>query len=94
MKTSKPKKKGGARPGAGRKIASATLQAQAQREMMIKLLTPHVQEIFNALLLKACTGDVQAAKELFDRAWGKSTQAVVVEDKRMLILDDGDSDTV
>lgn len=90
-------KKGGKRPGAGRPkgtLASATLEAQAQREMMVKLLSPHVKELFDVLLNKGKQGDVAAIKELFDRAWGKSTQALVVEDKRMLILDEGDAGTV
>ncbi len=62
------------------------------------LLEPRVEKIFAALAAKAEQGDVSAAKELFDRAWGKPEQGVVVEDKRMLILDDneqeGDDGTV
>lgn len=84
-----PKKKGGKRPGAGRPagtVSSATLEAQKQRELLVKLLTPHVTDIFEALKAKALAGDVAAAKELFDRAWGKATQTVEVEDKRTLIV--------
>lgn len=90
--------KGGKRPGAGRPKSQATIQAQIQREQLVELLEPRVEKIFAALAAKAEKGDVQAAKELFDRAWGKPEQTVAVEDKRMLILDDnepeGDTDTV
>ena len=64
---------------------------------MVELLEPRIERIFKALAYKAEKGDVQAAKELFDRAWGKPEQSVRVEDKRMLILDDdetGDTGTV
>jgi len=78
------KKKGGKRPGAGRPVgtlASATLQTQKQRELLVKLLAPRVEKIFEALALKAEQGDVAAAKELFDRAWGKATQSVDLSNK-------------
>lgn len=79
-------KKGGPRPGAGRPVASTTLETQKQREMLVKLLKPRIKRIFEALAEKAEQGDVMAAKELFDRAWGKATQTVEVEDKRTLIV--------
>ncbi len=72
-------KKGGARAGAGRPagtVSSATLQTQLQREMLVKALEPHIHAITEALVKKAKKGDVQAAKELFDRAWGKAPQAI------------------
>lgn len=90
-------KKGGKRLGAGRPkgtVSSATLETQKQREMLVKLLAPRVERIFEALAKKAEEGDVAAAKELFDRAWGKATQVVELEDKRTLILDEGDTGTV
>ena len=78
--------RGGKREGAGRKKGFAALEAMKQREMLVKLLQPRVKKIFAALAEKAEKGDVAAAKELFDRAWGKPDQAVVVEDKRTLII--------
>src|ERR1700721_2116506 len=72
------KKHGGKREGAGRPIASATLEAQKQRELLVGWLEPELAEIFSALALKAKSGDVAAEKELFDRAWGKATQPLEV----------------
>jgi len=69
---------GGKRPGAGRPIATATLETQKQRELLLKYLEPHVYDICVALVEKAKGGDVQAARELFDRAWGKAPQTMDV----------------
>lgn len=73
--------KGGKRPGAGRPKSTATIEAQLQREMLIAFLEPHVEKIAKALLTKAKKGDVQAAKELFDRAWGKPSQNIDLGNK-------------
>ena len=59
---------------AGRPIASKTLTTQLQRKMLVVWLEPRLSNIFNALADKAEKGDVSAARELFDRAWGKSAQ--------------------
>lgn len=74
------KKRGGKRPGAGRPVSPATLEAQQQRKLLIEALAPHVQEIVEALAKKAKKGDVAAAKELFDRAWGKAAQPLTGPD--------------
>jgi len=71
---------GGKRKGSGRPMATATLEAQKQRELLVMWLTPHLEGIFNALKKKALNGDVAAIKELFDRAWGKAPQALVGQD--------------
>ena len=74
--------KGGARPGAGRPVGSfapSTIQAQIQRHRLVVLLEDKVDGIFNALADKALDGDVPAAKELFDRAWGKPEQSLTVD---------------
>lgn len=78
--------RGGKRPGAGRKKGFAAVEAEKQRQLLVERLAPHVEEIVAALAEKAKSGDVAAAKELFDRAWGKATQTVEVEDKRTLIV--------
>lgn len=67
---------GGHREGAGRKVAKHTLEAAEQRRMLIERLTPHVAAIVDALAKKAVEGDVQAARELLDRAWGKAPQSL------------------
>ena len=65
---------------AGRPLASKTLTTQLQRQMLVKWLEPHLEEIFEALMDKAKKGDVPATKELFDRAWGKPIQPVWLGD--------------
>lgn len=56
----------------GRPKSFATLQTQKQREILIKQLETEAPEIFKKLIAKAKSGDVQAAKEIFDRAYGKA----------------------
>ncbi len=75
-------KNGGKRLGAGRPMGSKaphTIEAQIQRELLIKFLNPHIEEICKALVKKAKKGDVHATKELLDRAWGKASQAITGE---------------
>lgn len=81
---------GGKREGSGRPsgaLASSTIQSQIQRHRLVQLLENEIEPIFKALTAKAKKGDVSAAKELFDRAWGKSHQSMTVdstiEDKRI-----------
>lgn len=74
-------KRGGKRDGAGRPVSPSTIETQKQREMLIKLLEPRLKDIFTALAEKAKQGDVQAARELFDRAWGKAPQAIDLSNK-------------
>jgi thioredoxin-like negative regulator of GroEL len=84
-------KRGGTRPGAGRPVSTATLEAQLQRELLVKALEPHIEAITKALVKKAKAGDVQAAKELFDRAWGKAPQNLDLTSKgRPLLIDTAD----
>lgn len=87
--------KGGKRPGAGRPKSDATIRTQLAREQLCILLEKEVTGIFHALLLKAQDGDVQAARELFDRAWGKAPQSVDmnVQGRPILILDATGGDT-
>lgn len=70
----------------GRPLASHTIQTQIQRHRLVVLLEDKVEAIFNALAVKAMDGDVGAAKELFDRAWGKPPQFIEmdanIDDKR------------
>lgn len=71
---------GGKRPGAGRPKSFATLATQKARDYFCANLEQDLPEIYNALVEKAKNGDTQAAKELFDRGWGKPTQAITTED--------------
>lgn len=65
----------------GRPVSSATLRAQEGRRIMAEMLENDLNDIYEALREKAMKGDVAAINTLFDRAWGKPTQAVVTEDK-------------
>jgi hypothetical protein len=66
--------RGGYRTGAGRKKGFAALQAEQSRELFAQTLAPRLEKIILALMKRAQTGDVHAAHELFDRAWGKPQQ--------------------
>jgi hypothetical protein len=62
---------GGKRPGAGRKKAGHTIQAEAYRAYLVSEVMKNAKPIVAALIDKAKTGDVQAIKELHERAMGK-----------------------
>ena len=67
----------------GRPIGSKdphTLMREKAREVLIKKVVESIEPIANALVEKAKGGDVQAVKELLDRAWGRVPQAVTGED--------------
>lgn len=46
------------------------------RSAFSKLVEQNIQPLFDALYEKAVSGDVIAIKEMFDRAWGRSTQTI------------------
>lgn len=72
---------GGKRPGAGRPkgtVGSNTLKAQAIRQRILDKIEEEFDPMTTALFEKAKLGDVQAFKELFDRAMGKAAQSVDV----------------
>lgn len=58
--------------------ASHTLATQEAKRKWVEMFHERVVPIFEALYKKAVDGDVMAAKELIDRAWGKATQGVEV----------------
>jgi hypothetical protein len=71
--------RGGARKGAGKPKgykAPHTLEAMATRAAFIKKVEENLDNIFASLLTEAKKGNVQAIKELLDRAWGKPPQAL------------------
>ena len=77
------KKHGGYRPGSGKPKgyrAPRTLKAIASREEFTKRVERDLEPIYNALYSKVVDErDVPAARELFDRAWGKPAQAVQMQ---------------
>lgn len=67
--------KGGYRAGAGRKKGFAAKNAEEARRLIAEMVSEEIGPIVRALIKKAKNGDISAAKELFDRAWGKAVQA-------------------
>lgn len=70
--------RGGYRPGAGRKVGFAAKKSEEARKVFAELTENEVKPIAEALIQKAKKGDVAAAKELFDRAWGRAVQATEI----------------
>lgn len=66
-------KKGGRRKGSK---ASHTLQAEAAKKIIIEKVAKAIEPLINALIKKGKAGDVQAVRELFDRAFGKVPSAI------------------
>ena len=73
--------KGGKRIGAGRKVGFAAKNAEEARRVLSEMLIDKIKPIAEALIARAEAGDVVAAKELFDRAWGKSVQSTEISGK-------------
>ena len=73
--------KGGKRIGAGRKKGFAAKTAEEARRVLSEMLVGKIRPIAEALIARAEAGDVVAAKELFDRAWGKSVQSTEISAK-------------
>jgi hypothetical protein len=63
--------RGGKRPGAGRKKGYAAKNAEEARKFIAERVSKEMGPIVNALIKKAKQGDIRAAKELFDRAYGR-----------------------
>ena len=70
---------GGKRSGAGRKRGFAAIRAEEARKYISEQVANSLESIMRALIKKARAGDIRAAKELFDRAWGRSVESVRME---------------
>ena len=75
--------KGGYRPGAGRKKGFSALEAEKAREFIAQEVSASLGPIISNLIVQAKRGNIQAAKELFDRAWGKSQTQIALSDDRL-----------
>lgn len=60
----------------GRPKGYSAIEAEQARILLIEKLKKDLPDIYNALAEKAMAGDVPAAKELFDRAYGRAQQYV------------------
>lgn len=69
-------KRGGKRPGAGRKPGEATLLAQKARQYIAEQLDKKLKPIVQRALWQAERGDKQARDWLSAYAWGKPVQAL------------------
>ena len=70
---------GGKRPGAGRPLGSRsekTLEQEALRQYIFDEVVKNKESIVASLIQGANAGNVQAIKEVFDRAVGKVTEDV------------------
>lgn len=74
---------GGKRPGAGRKVASHTIEASVAKQRMIERISARTDELVDKLFDKALEekGDTMAIKELLDRGYGKPQQSVDMSNK-------------
>lgn len=68
--------RGGYRQNAGRKIGFSAIQAEKARELISSRLSEELTPILDILIKQAKNGDVRATRELFDRAWGRSSQDI------------------
>lgn len=60
----------------GRKKGIASIKAEEARALLAQMVASEIEPLGRILIEKAKTGDVQAMKELFDRAFGKAPQAI------------------
>ena len=83
-KSNEPMPRGGKRPGAGRKAGSPNKVLHERRIEIKALAREHTTEAIAELARLATKADSEAArvaaiKELLDRGYGRSTQAMQVE---------------
>lgn len=71
--------RGGYRAGAGRKQGFAAKNAEESRRVLSEMVMHDIVPIGEALIAKAKDGDIAAARELFDRAFGKSQQNAKID---------------
>jgi hypothetical protein len=77
--------RGGKRIGAGRKQGFAAKNAEEARNYLSERVAVEIGSIADSLINRAKTGDIRAIKELLDRAWGRSPQAVAVSVEKLPI---------
>lgn len=71
--------RGGYRQNAGRKQGQSAKNAEEARRVLSEMVMRELEPIGRALIEKAKKGDVVAIRELFDRAFGKSPQNMMVD---------------
>lgn len=71
--------KGGYKQNAGRKEGSSVKNAEEARRILSEMVMSEIKPICKALIAKAKKGDIPAARELFDRAFGKAPQTTKID---------------
>ena len=71
--------RGGRRQGAGRKPGFAAKNAEEARRILSEMVMREIEPIGKVLIAKAKKGDIVAARELFDRAFGKAPQTTKID---------------
>jgi len=71
--------RGGKRTGAGRKKGFAAKNAEEARRILSEMVMSEIEPIGKALINMAKKGDVVAARELLDRAFGKAPQTAKID---------------
>ncbi len=66
--------RGGKRKGAGRPKAIRTIEKDRVKDYIAQRIASDIEPLTDALFEKALGGDVIAARELFDRGFGKPKQ--------------------
>lgn len=69
---------GGAREGAGRKVANHTIEAEKFRAILIAKVVEKAEPLVEALIKKGLSGDVPALREIQDRVLGKPKEVLDV----------------
>lgn len=68
----------------GRPKGYSAIQAEKAREVLVKMVTDEIEPIGLKLIEEGKKGNIQAIKELFDRAFGKAPQALTGADGGVL----------
>ena len=64
----------------GRKKGLASIKAEQARNLLAKMVYKEIVPIAKVLIAKSKKGDIQAIKELLDRAFGKAPQSIETPD--------------
>ncbi len=78
--------RGGQREGSGRKRGFAAQNAEEARRFFSARVAEEIGPIAEALIDKAREGNIQAIKELFDRAWGRPLQSAKIEGAEPIVV--------
>ena len=77
--------RGGYRQGAGRKQGFAAKSAEEARKLFAERVAQEIVPLADILLKQAKKGDIRAIRELFDRAWGRPSQAIQLQSEKLPI---------